>query len=825
MSPRTSRAKRTRQLVRIAVLAAAASMAALPLQAQTAGPAQGPAASGTSRAAAPWTVAQAQSTPAAPVADAGARPSQIGADAVVVMGDNQNPIATGLVVGFKTAAGSDRAISRAVLVPAAALMGMVREQVKVRDRDGRVHGVDFKRIDFQRQLSDAQAISALARAGEISPALAREHLEEAASQPQVAVLFLEESRTAEGLRPIEVLDETCPEEGDVRYVLADGSGRAADRSSRQLTSEPTAVGALSIVTCQGQTFVRGIVSSIGARIETIDLSKVAKALKPWLKLNESGADLAMHLATPRYVAQCPARAQRRSSARVARRLQNSDTGALELEVVDYPPDIDDRISLVTRRSEKPLVENEFPWSWGNRGSSNEFVVLRVLRGNESQFVFERFCKDNLASRGRIVGSVQLDQGTSLSEDIGVEGENARFAVRLNNRVTLVSTPTLRHGLVVDSFPEADRLTRAGRLYFAEAANGGDLLIGHSRSRRIIFVARLPSGEAQTEGGRREEVDGRPALRMTTPRALGWQDNAFDLRQLGWRETPPQRTPGATPTPSEPGAVQIEVVGRSIAILGDAGMAVLSLDDADRPRVLVNISRADQAAPAGQAMSPLLRQFAGGDFRLIASTVAQAPGSENFAVVALYSERGRSQTDFVAILPVVAGAAGKLRLVDLKTTLRSRIDAAGRSLDLSEERLYNPQPASGVMALGTTPTLERFWGALVVNAAAQAGRPGRQARDIDFAFGFNLHFWLNRFDRIWDFEALSGREAEISLCERFDFGRLNVITIDSLPHRVIAAVDAGCGLPAGSGTPRPGSEVRTLAIRDFLYQRFLAPRRP
>ena len=100
----------------------------------------------------------------------------------------------------------------------------------------------------------------------------------------------------------------------------------------------------------------------------------------------------------------------------------------------------------------------------------------------------------------------------------------------------------------------------------------------------------------------------------------------------------------------------------------------------------DINRADQAAPAGQATSPLLRQFATGDFKLIASTVAQAPGSENLAVVALYSERGRSQTDFVAILPVVAGTAGKLRLVDLKSTLRSRIGAS-RVLDmLSGEQL-------------------------------------------------------------------------------------------------------------------------------------------
>lgn len=770
--------------------------------------------------AAPAPVAVPGSTGAA-TAGTGAR--QPGADLVLLTSDG-NPVATGVIVGFKSVSNQ---MSRLVLVPMSALSGIAVQQIKVRDSDGVERGVEVKRIDFRQVLADSQAIPAMARVDRLSAALAREYLADAATQPPVALLILDETRDPEALRSLEVLDETCSEEGQERFLLADAAARPLERTSRQLVSEPTANGALRIVDCLGQASFRGMVSSTERQIEAIDLSKVANALRLWLKSNVGeDAELLIKPRPPRYTSQCPTRAQRRTSARVAQGSVNAQTGELDLRVMDFPPDLNDPVSGVMHRSENRIFEDEYSWVWGSRGSSNELFLLRVSGANDGQFVFERLCKVNLSPRGRIVGAIERDQATSLSEDVGIEAENARFAIRLNNKVTLVSTPTLRHGLVVDSFPEADRLTRAGRMYFSESANGSDLLIGHSRSRKIIYVAKLPSGEVNAEGGHREVVGGRPALRMTTPLPLRWQNVTFDLRQLGWRSAPSTRQ-DSPPSASEQENFRIEVVGRSIAVLGDAGLAVLSLDAEDRPRMLVNIDRADQAVPPGQTLHPLRRRFAEGRFKLIASTVAQTAGSANFAVVALYSERGvRSGQDMMAVLPVVDGVPRTLRLMDVGGTLRSRIDRVGQSLNLGDRRLNNVEPASGIMALGTNASLERFWGALIVNATAQAGVQGRPSQDLDFALGFNLHFWFNRFDRIWDFEAVGGVDQAQSLCERFDFSRLNVISVDSLPRRVIAAVDASCGVPTGAPTSNQGSaERRTLAIHDFLYDRVRPAGRP
>ena len=163
----------------------------------------------------------------------------------------------------------------------------------------------------------------------------------------------------------------------------------------------------------------------------------------------------------------------------------------------------------------------------------------------------------------------------------------------------------------------------------------------------------------------------------------------------------------------------------------------------------------------------------------------------------------------------------MRLIELKGLVRDRMIAAKDLLVAQggSEQYHNLKPSSARLVLSTSPTLERFWGAFIVNVRGQKGRPGRAGQEVDFAYAMKLHFWFNRFDRIWDVEAVGGNQDIVPLCEAFSFDGLNAVRFDGVPRRVIARLEEPCGAATSSSTASDTERMKqVIVVRDHLLDR-------
>ena len=545
--------------------------------------------------------------------------------------------ATAVVIGFEQASGN-AGFRWIAMAPATTVAGVDDGQLAVKlDGVAQLRTVEIVRPGFASIAQDQQKLEMLAQASGVSPALALERFRPFAGNDPVVLLVIEEP-IDRAPQTVKAFDQACPVRPTPSFDVANQSSGAQRFGSSDLAalSDDRARGALSSVECLGETAYGSVVTfKNGSRLELVPLADLFKAVSLYLKGSRPEAEVTVELQSPRYVGRCQETPPDRQSARIGESEFDQDRGKIVLKVVDLSPRFGDPDATIAVREPAEVYRDEFSWSWGNRGRSGEMIMLRTAADGSGGYVLDRYCKDNLAPRGRIVGKARFGQGSALSLDSGAESSGGQFAVRLNDKITLITTPGMRHGVVADSFPEEANAVQTGRMYFGENADGELRLIGHSRSKKALYLASVPDEDA---GGTAQTTGELPALAAGQPQKLGWADNVFKLEQLGWqrdRQRSGRQQSGSQQRSS--GDYHVEVQGRFIAIAGDAGLALLKLETGSTVKVLANILRSEPNTDPRAVDTPLRRRFASGSYRLMAATVARAPRSSNLAIIAHFSE--------------------------------------------------------------------------------------------------------------------------------------------------------------------------------------------
>ncbi|MEL6291866.1 MAG: hypothetical protein AAFQ44_08735, partial [Pseudomonadota bacterium] len=184
-------------------------------------------------------------------------------------------------------------------------------------------------------------------------------------------------------------------------------------------------------------------------------------------------------------------------------------------------------------------------------------------------------------------------------------------------------------------------------------------------------------------------------------------------------------------------------------------------------------------------------------------------------------------DVLALMTVRDGSPGEIELLDLGRQIRNRAELAKQQLAPQRAALMsNLRPVDTLMSFAASRSLERFWGGLIVNVSAEFGELGTAGSDVDFAFGYTLNVWFNRFDRVWQQRAARPQDDQglVPICEGFQFKNINVVAADNTPNRMIATVPERCAGQASSVASRLLPNTKIIPIEDGLRATLLGPAR-
>ncbi|MEO1711002.1 MAG: hypothetical protein AAFR70_12105, partial [Pseudomonadota bacterium] len=698
---------------------------------------------------------------------------------------------TGLVIGTKRladASGGSR-FQRIVMVPKAALRDVTElEQLSVSVGGGAMRQVSslehFDLADVLRGANASQKVAEIARSNRVSTALARERLRKAAISDPVSLLFLDEaeaSPTGElGVAPGCARLPGLPRaDRSVAFVSQTGAQSVSLRSFRRVTSDGVD-GAVVTVRCDERELILGTVSKFrpGRRVSFSRLARMIHGLGYWLRHTHEDATLNLELVGERFTARCDG-SVRRTSAQIALVDVNGDTGALNFGIIDVPPVRTEPVAKIAAGT----VERELDWAvmhdWGKNGASPEFYVF--TSANDGEFVLSRYCKHDLAVRGRVVGKTPSD----VSEQSGFEFDDGSFALRLNDMTTLFTHPEVRHAVLIPSFPDRARGNRAPELFLSRFLRADQTeahyLVGYSRNSASLFLTDLA---AVMNGPAMESVivNRLPSVKLDEAPRGSWDNLQFKLSEFGW--------PGLDRVARDTRVPSVRVVGRDIIVAGDAGLGLARISDSGSATVLMKVDFTASETPPPTTEGASETQINLGVHRLIGTTVIRVPGSSDYAAMALYADRRSTNDarDVLALMTVRDGSPGEIELLDLGRQIRNRAELAKQQLAPQRAALMsNLRPVDTLMSFAASRSLERFWGGLIVNVSAEFGELGTAGSDVDFAFGYTLNVWFNRFDRVWQQRAARPQDDQglVPICEGFQFKNINVVAADNRPNRMIA----------------------------------------
>ncbi len=660
--------------------------------------------------------------------------------------------------------------------------------------------VAFQQLDFTAALQPRK-LAAIAEAAGISRAVAQERLAGADGEEMLLILARGPVNT-ETLK-LEYTNSECAAADSkeiLYYFQKDGIARpvpwlAAERATTSAPNGGARGGGIIASLCDGANRAKAIaietvLEDRSVELQRQELAPVIDAVSLLMIKERPDLDVRAKLVGPSYASEC---SRHLGASRIVRTTDTLDGGQISARLLDIPYLPNERVSVLSEKTLERVLDDPTWIAWGRNGRSPEFYVFRI--DDSDKFVFDRYCKSNMALRGRLIGQAAFEG----AEDAGVEFADGSFYLAITETKAIYASSRMRHAVLIKSIPGIYNVRKV-------EVSGRQFLIGLSNQTRAIHLVELTEELTGRMGATTNNQAGIPYADAGAAVDLNWVK--LDFSQISWAS-------------GSDAGLQLHAHGGNAVLIGHDGIALIELKSGI-PVVTRSIARKLNGDGPANELSSALRT---GNYSLLGSSIVDIPKSRNFAVLSVYgtpAPTGASK-EVLVIAIMRIGQPWKVVTLDLGNRNRSWAKAVrDRFYPNDAQRMVDLYPA-GIRLVFTAANdqFERFWGAVVVNTSLTFEiDPGTTEQD-SLAFGYASYFWFNKFDRIWERREVGGLDKVFNLCKSFDFANLTVIKRRGRPIRLLATVPEGCARQnAQSGMP----ETSFIPIQDHMSERFRVRRR-
>ncbi len=689
----------------------------------------------------------------------------------VAVYENSLLVGTGFIIG---ALGEGENSQVAVIVPKSAIQTRDMENLRVSLQGQWSQRQEVKKIvevDFNQAYRGRETIAAAAG---VSLTKANPIFLKAQYDDPVVVLFVSNVWRNADVPRLTIVDDSCRtgrgRRERLRVFFAGQNGmQTLDWDNEvgkpvQPTRQPL-IGAFVSSDCSGVPNIRYFLSGSEGEggYTKATIATVLEATKLFIKSRVPTIKFTFGYSTGGAVTSCPDLGGRSMVAEYV--FENGD----RLKV-DEIPERSNELNYVPHKNEsinRPAMEGGPPklYKWGKNSQSKEVFLLWT---GGQRFVFERYCKSNLRYRGKLEGAGKF----TGSQDSGWEFDDGSFFLSFGDNSAIYSSNRLSVPVRILDIPQGLEQMSKVRI------DGNEVLVGWSGRHKRVQFSTIPDNFDHLVS----EAGG-AGLR------LKWRSWSFPQDLVASSEF-----------------VELKIDGAFVSLLTDKGIGIAQLVDSQTNMQLVKAFLAKDSR----------QDFGAASVKLLGSTVVRFSEGANFALVAIYSHKmadSQGTRERVLIAPVINEKIQRLFSIDNGNRFSMQAEDVKKRLYSSTQQreMFNLEISRVHLTLDTPSELmERYFGILIIEVKyIKSLDPGDRSLSQfeNFKMYYPIHFWFNKFDRVWEDLHQSNDARPQNLCSGFSLWEINVITRQRRPKRVIVP-HKKCG-----NQPLGGTGVKHIPIGD------------